>query len=148
MRRSITLLVVACLVILIGCAMPPKTFRKTYDEPGIWKVVDVRQGLEKDVVWRMLVDTLSQKYDLEVLEKNSGYLRTSWKYTQVSRFGTVSDRYRSRIVVKLLGTDWGKVQIKCESNWLSDRGWLMGYDSRLLEDVFGDIQGKVGRVRR
>jgi hypothetical protein len=118
MRRSITLLLVVCLVILIGCARPPKTFMKTYDEPGIWKVVDVRQGLEKDVLWRMLVDTLSQQYDLEVLEKDSGYLRTSWKHTLVSRFGNVSDRYRSRIVVKLLGTAWGKVQIKCESNWL------------------------------
>ena len=136
------------VIFMAGCSMPPKTFRKTYDEPGIWKVVDVRQGMEKNELWRMLVDTLSQKYDLEVLEKDSGYLRTSWKYTQVSQFGNVSDRYRSRIVIKLIGSNWSKIQVKCESNWLSKRGWLMGYDTRLLEDVFGDIQGRVGRVRR
>ena len=147
MDRFTQLGIVLVAVLLAGCAMPPKSFLKTYDEPGVWKTVDIRQDLDKGKAWRDLVDTLSQKYDLEVLEKESGYLRTSWKYTYV-RGGEISSRYRSRIVVKLLGDPWDKVQVKCESNWLEDQGWIMGYDIRLLEDVYGDIQGKLGRVRR
>lgn len=147
MRKEVIMLAVACSVLFSGCATPPRTFLRTYDEPEIWKTVDINDSFEKDKIWRLLVDTLSQKYDLEVLEKDSGYLRTSWKYTYVRR-GEISSRYRSRIVAKFLGEQWEKVQLKCESNWLENEGWIMGYDTRLLEDIYGDIQGKLGRVRR
>jgi hypothetical protein len=131
-----------------GCVTPPDTFMRTHDEPGIWKAIEVREGVSNDKAWEVLVDTLSQKYDLEVLERNAGYIRTAWKYTYFSG-DKVIDRYRSRIVVKLTGTPvWDKAQVKCESNWLDKSGWILGYDARLLEDIYGDIQGKLGRVRR
>ena len=117
------------------------------DESGIWKTIEVREGMTKDVIWRVIVDSLSQKFDLEVLDKDSGYLRTSWKYTYiVGKY--VSERYRARIIVKTVGSEWKTVQVKSEANWLERHGWVMGYDSRLLEDVYGDLQGRIGRVRR
>ena len=135
-------------LLLSGCATAPRTFMRTHDEPGIWKTVEIREGLNNDKIWEILVDTLSQKYDLEVLEKDAGYIRSSWKYSYFAG-GQVVDRYRSRIVVKVKGTpDWDTVQVKCESNWLGNKGWILGYDTRLLEDIYGDIQGKLGRVRR
>lgn len=146
MRKTVLLALVPA-VLLAGCVSPPKTFLRTYDEPGIWKAVEIREAMAKDDVWRVLVDTLSQTYDLEVLQKDAGYMRTSWKYSYI-RGGQVSSRYRSRIVVKLTGADWRSLQVKCESNWLESEGWVLGYDTRLLEDVYGDIQGKLGRVRR
>jgi hypothetical protein len=121
------------------------------DEPVIWKSIEVREGMTKDVVWRVMVDSLSQNFDLEVLEKDSGYARTSWKYTYMVKDmvkGQVSERYRNRIIVKTIGEDWKTVQVKCEAHWLGKHGWIMGYDSRLLEDVYGDLQGRIGRVRR
>jgi hypothetical protein len=148
MRRATILGAIAALIFVLGCSGPPKTFMKTFDEPGIWKTVDISTSINSDQIWRLLVDTLSQRYDLEVLEKDSGYLRTSWKYTYI-KGGKVTDRYRSRIVVKLNGSPWDQARVKCESNWLEkDKGWILGYDTRLLEDVYGDIQGKLGRVRR
>ncbi|WP_394699437.1 hypothetical protein [uncultured Desulfobacter sp.] len=136
-------------MMLVACALkPPGTFIKSFDESGIWKTIEVRENLDRDELWRLMVDTLTQKYDLEVVQKDSGYIRTSWKHTYV-RNGAVIQNYRSRIVVKTVGEDWGKVQIKCESNWLDNRqGWLLGYDTRLLADAFSDIQGKIGRVVR
>jgi hypothetical protein len=117
------------------------------DEPGTWRSIEVREGMAKDDIWRVMVDGLSQKFDLEVLDKESGYLRTSWKYTFIVR-GHISERYRARIIVKATGADWKTVQVKSEANWLAKGGWMMGYDSRLLEDVYGDLQGRIGRVRR
>ena len=74
-------------------------------------------------------------YDLEVIERDAGYIRSSWKYSYFSG-DKVIDRYRSRIVVKLKGVpDWKTVQVKCESNWLDNKGWILGYDTRLLEDI-------------
>ena len=148
MRIKLLLLLLFLAIAFVGCLVfPPDTFIKTFDEPGIWKSVEIREGITKDDLWKIVVDSLSQKYDLEVLEKDSGYLRSSWKYTYIIR-GTVSDKYRSRIIVKFVGDDWEVAQVKCESNWLETRGWILGYDTRLLEDVYGDIQGRVGRIRR
>ena len=130
-----------------ACALsPPKSFIQTFDEPGRWASIEIKTGQTKEDVWRTVVDTLAQKFDLEVLEKDSGYVRTSWKYTYVYD-GRVVSRYRARIVVKFRDA-WRTMQVKCEANWLEGGGWTQGYDTRLLEDAYGDLQGKVGFVRR
>jgi len=144
----ISFTIVACIT-----SYPPATFIQTFDEPGMWKSVEIKDGMEKEVTWRTIVDALTHHYDLEVIDKDSGYLRTSWKYTYIQE-GIVNQNYRSRIVLKFVGDDWKVLQVKCESNWLSSgglgepSGWILGYDSKLLEDVYGDIQGRVGRTRR
>jgi hypothetical protein len=142
------IIILALSLFVISCGLkPPASFVKTFDEAGTWKTVEVREGMDKSEMWRLIVDTLTQKYDLEVVQKDSGYIRTSWKYTYVVS-ETIVENYRSRIVVKVLGEDWKSLQVKCESNWLSKRGWEIGYDIRLLQDAFSDIQGRVGRVVR
>jgi len=143
------------LILIVFCSCmsyPPATFVKTFDEPGMWKSIETKDGVEKAVLWRTIVDALTQQFDLEILDKDSGYIRTSWKYTYIQQ-GLVSQNYRSRIVLKFVGDDWKVVQVKCESNWLESSsfrgsGWVLGYDSKLLEDVYGDLQGRVGRIRR
>jgi hypothetical protein len=147
LKLSLCTLSLMLFLFWIGCAPLPPHFIRTMDEPGTWKSIEVRDGMTKDEVWRVIVDALSQKFDLEVLEKDSGYVRTSWKHTYMVR-GHISERYRARIIVKMLGSDWKTLQVKCEANWLAKHGWMMGYDSRLLEDVFGDLQGRIGRIRR
>lgn len=147
MKLKTGLMIIATLIIA-GCASPPRSFVATRDDPGVWKIVEIREGLSNEQTWTIIVDTLSQKYDLEVLQKDGGYLRTSWKYTYLDG-EKVSDRYRTRFVIKLSGSPtWDKAQLKCESNWLEDEGWISGYDTHLLEEIYGDIQGKLGRVRR
>jgi len=100
--------VVFVLFILVGCVSgclrPPPNFISTHDEAGTWANIEVRDGLRKDkeALWRKTVDTLTAKFDLEVLEKESGYIRTSWKYTYVQG-NQVVDRYRARIIVKFKG---------------------------------------------
>jgi len=147
MRNRIVFIVGFLMIFSIGC-MAPKSFMRTYGEQSSWKVVEVREDIKEEELWIKLVDTLSQKYDLEVIEKKSGYLRTSWSYTTVDFFKNIDDRYRSRILIKINKIGQLRVSIKCESNWLSSGGGESGYDSILLEDVYGDIQGKIGRVRR
>lgn len=147
MKLQIGVIIMAILIIA-GCTSLPRTFVATRDDPGVWKIVEIRESLTNEQVWTIIVDTISQKYDLEVLQKDGGYLRTSWKYTYLDG-EKVSDRYRTRFVIKLSGApNWDKAQLKCESNWLEDDGWISGYDTHLLEEIYGDIQGKLGRVRR
>src|SRR6266498_4920373 len=129
--------------ILIGCggsAEAPKTFIETHDEGGVWKNVEVRDGLEKEELWRKVVDALTHDFDVEVLDKDSGYLRSAWKYSYVSSTKRY-DQYRNRITVKFIGDDWKVVQLKVEANWFSKSAgdWVLGYDSQLLRDVYTEL---------
>jgi hypothetical protein len=141
----------AICMITVGCShkggVPkPESFIVTHDATGDWRIIEIRNDLigKKDTIWSVLVDTVSTKYDLETLSKETGYLRSSWKHTYIYNEQIISN-YRSRIVVKIDDVK-PELKIKVESNWLSDRGWLQGYDTILLKDIYSDIQGKVGRI--
>jgi hypothetical protein len=81
-----------------------------------------------------------------MLERESGYVRTSYKFTTISN-GKQRDNYRSRIVAKF-NPDWSVLQVKSESGWLEDRNWIDGYDTQILNDIYMDLQGRIGRVTR
>ena len=147
MKTKILSCIAICILICFACNQPPETFLKTYDEPGVWKSIEVREGLTKEDAWKTVVDAIAQKFDLEVLDKESGYLRTSWKFSYIIQ-GKVSDKYRSRIIIKFQSGEAKLIQVKSEANWLETDGWILGYDTRLLEDVYGDLHGRIGRVRR
>jgi hypothetical protein len=146
MKIVFTIFLTILVASVFGCGglKPPDTFRRTLDEPGIWKSINVRESLTKGVVWKTTVDAISQKYDLEVIDKESGYIRTAWKYIVTS--GRENQRYRTRVIIKFLSDE--VLQIKTEANWLEDEGWVIGFDTQTLEDVYGDMQGRIGRVRR
>ena len=100
--------------------------------------------LTRDDAWRLIADTLAKNYDIEVINKDSGYIRTGWMFT---RTGKVNERYRTKIIAKIPLSD-DRVEIKTEAHWLSDNGWVAGYDTIMMEEVYSDIQGSVGRVTR
>lgn len=139
--------VLAAVLLASGCKSPPTSFQRTIDQPGVWKSIEVRDGLSADQVWNFTIDTVGLKYDLEVIQKESGYLRGSWKYTLLDG-DALSERYRSRVIVKVMPPDVRIVQVKCEANWLDGNGWIQGIDTEVQNEIYGDLQGRIGRVRR
>jgi len=163
-RTAAILFLLAVALVQGGCASSgrPTSFVSTPGESGIWKSIEVREGATRAVLWSTVVDALSSKFDLEVLDKESGYVRTGWNSTIVrtggggggiarlggGRGGQASEnRYRARIITKF-NPDFTVLQVKSEANWLDDGTWVVGYDTLVLEDVYGDLQGRIGRVRR
>ncbi len=135
---------------LISCSSvkPPRDFVESHDESNIWKNIEIRDGLDKDELWRIVVDATSQQFDLEVLDKEAGYMRSSWKFSSIGA-GERRDSYANRISIKFVGTDWKTLQLKCEAEWNHPKeGWIMGYDTRFLKDVFSQLQGRVGRLSK
>lgn len=144
-RLSALLVLAVCI---LGCALrPPISFVKSFDDDTAWRKIELRENLDIEQAWPSLIDTIAKKYDIEIADKDARYLRTAWKYTYVWR-NRISDRYRSRIIVKFMGTDRQDLMVKVESNFLSNAGWTPGYDTLILNDVYGDVQGTVGRVRK
>lgn len=140
-------LVLLCAVIsmfVVGCV--PSTFMK---QSAGWKSVELNQNLQGnfDATWQKCVDTIAKDYDIEMLDKNSGYLRTAWIYGISS--GTYN-RYRGRITVKFPELkEPTKVDVKTEAQWLTDMStgtWLPGFDTTFQRDVYTALSGRLGRT--
>lgn len=131
----------ACLAALLGCA--PSSFVRTAEAD--WRVVEFRPELTRDGAWQSIADVIALQHDIEYLDKDSGYMRTGWMYTQ---HGSEKERYRTRVIVKIPPTN-DMARIKTDAQWLSPMGlWVLGTDTAELEETYGDLQGVIGRVRR
>lgn len=120
----------------------PTTFTRTM-EPT-WASIEVRPELGSETAWNSVVDLLARRFDLEVISKENGYVRTNWLYTWT---GVMSDNYRVRVTVKF-SPDHSKVEVKSEAQFHGFEGWILGTDEALLQTLKTDIMGVVGRSTR
>ncbi|MDQ7779712.1 MAG: PEGA domain-containing protein [Planctomycetota bacterium] len=123
-------------------AQAPTTFVKTM-EPT-WASVQIREGLAYENAWNSVMEVLVRKFDLEVLSKENGYMRTSWLYTWT---GQMREDYRVRVTIKF-SPEKDKVEVKSEANYNTKDGWVLGSDTSLLQTVKTDLMGTVGRITR
>jgi len=87
---------------------------------------------------------LVREFDLEVLSKEDGYIRTAWLYSWT---GEYQSDYRVRVTAKF-SDDRKKLDIKSEAQIQYDSKWIMGVDTRLLTTLKTDLMGTIGRVTR
>ena len=147
MGKKLTAFVVCSavgVIVLGGCA--PSTFVK---QSAGWKTIEFNENTQGnfDIAWQKCVDTIARDYDLEMLDKDSGYLRTAWIY---GISGGVYNRYRGRITVKFPELKAPtKVDVKTEAQWLSNMEsgiWPPGWDKTFQRDVYTALSGRLGRT--
>jgi hypothetical protein len=136
------ILVAAALLVCGACA--PSSFVRS--SPG-WKVIEVREGLSNDCnkVWQTTVDTVARNWDIEMMDKESGYLRTAWTY---GISGGIYNRYRGRLTVKFAAGQCNKLEVKTEAQLLADYygNWIEGFDTSFERDVYSALSGRLGRT--
>jgi hypothetical protein len=147
MRKNYGLFVSISILMVfsaVGCA--PSSFVKS--SPG-WKVIELRDELRNnyDQAWQTTVDTIAKQWDIEILDKESGYLRTTWTY---GISGGVYNRYRGRLTVKYPeGSKSDKLELKTEAQWAQDVYygiWVTGFDTNFNRDVYSVLAGRLGRT--
>lgn len=133
---------------VISCsAIKPRGFVKSHDG-GVWRSVHLHgnYGLfrpKNQEVWHRVVDILSEKYDIKMLDRTSGYIRTDWKNMPVHNG---EKQYQTRIIMKMQGRIWHTAKMKTEARWRADGDdpWITGYDTVILDEMYRDIQGRLG----
>lgn len=146
--NSVSFIVCAFSFTLILYSCAPKTFVRTMN-PG-WNSIEIRNGMTYDEAWEDTVDTLAKKFDLEVISKDSGYIRTGWNHKWT---GELKDSYKVRAIAKF-HRDEHMVELKSEAQHYSPgfigigEGWEMGTDERLIATLKSDLMGKIGRTSR
>ena len=112
----------------------------------MWNSVEIRDGMLFDQAWQEAVDVLAKKFELEMIAKDGGYVRSAWKYDW-ARAGEFRTDYRVRTFLKFSPNN-KKVDLMTEAQYLNDNGWAAGTDTRLFHVVKTDIMGAVGRTTR
>lgn len=137
-RLTLNALIMLILSTLYFSCASPKTFVRTMDPS--WAKIELREDMSYDRAWQQVMDLLIRNFDIEIAQKENGYIRTGWLYTWTGR---VTNYYRVRITVKF-PEDRKALEIKSEAYYRDS----VGYDSRLLDTYKSDIMGTVGRVTR
>lgn len=125
--------------------LPPPTFVKTTSETRTTRLIDVREGMTKQQLFRTVSDWLSQKYSIDVSDPRAGFLMTPWQASYL-RDGLPDLHYRTRVVIRFYGdSTWKQVSARAEANWQVGDEWDIGYDQQLLEDVLVELRTRIGK---
>jgi hypothetical protein len=147
-RRPLALL----LVTLVSCATlhrgtgsasPPPSFVQTTAELRATRLVEVRDGLTRADAMKLVADALGRRYVVEVVDPNAGFTMTAWR-ASLSRAGVPDLRYRTRLIARFLGDDWGRVQLRGEANWARGDEWDIGYDAAQLDTASRELRERLG----
>ena len=140
-KKLVTIFALVAVLFAFGCATkPPKSF---VQNNANWFSVPIAQGLSHEKAWQKMADLLAKSFDLEVLNKDSGYIRTAWKLTvAVGKKGDVKGAYRKRVTVKF-DSEENNVQMKCEAQWFDGDVWVDGFDQIDLDTMKNDTTALV-----
>ena len=124
---------------------PPTSFVASTSDAKTTRIVTVRDGLTKPVLFRLATEYLIEKHNtVQVSDPNAGYLMTPWQAT-LARDGVPELRYRTRIILLFLGDDWKQLSVHAEANWLRGEEWEYGYDAALLDSVTTQLTARLGK---
>jgi hypothetical protein len=158
---SVTLLLAACSLFSADIPAALKT-RFVVGDP-VWREVPIRADLQNhyESCWQTVLDTiLDNHFDLATTDKENGYIRTTDNQGVVVLGGTWS--YKVKISVKfttvpgdskanpptLTTVQKLRIQVAGEIANISRIGilkaYFSGYDKVLLQNLFQDIQAKLG----
>ena len=162
-------LAVSCVValaagsIFAGGIPKPLRTRFVVGDP-VWRELPIRSDFQSkyDKTWQTAVNTiLENNFDVATMDKESGYLRTTWNEGVVTLNGNWA--YKVQVSLKLVYTPGDsranppmlpvvekvRVQVAGELTEVDMRrrrvaAAFRGYDQVLLQNLFQDLQGKLG----
>jgi len=124
----------------------------------VWREMPIRPDIQKhyDRVWQTALNTiLEHNYDVATMEKESGYLRTTWNESIVM----LKDNwfYKVQISIKLVTSSTDpqtveKVRIQVTGDVTNTsakdglKAYFRGYDQVILQNLLQDLQAKLGAV--
>lgn len=137
-------LIVIVLCIMTSCGtLKPSSFQRAVDG-GNWNSILVRDDLPYDKAFGEVMDVIGRRFELDMISKEGGYLRTNWIYTW-NKKGKYTNKYRTRVVIKF-NADRSRIDIKTEAEFGGEPKWIKGFDTALLTQTKQDIMGVVGRT--
>jgi hypothetical protein len=154
------LLLAACSLFAADVPKPLRARFVTGD--AVWRELPVREELQGqyDKCWQTMINTiLENNFDIATMDKESGYIRTTWNEGVVVLGGNWSYKVQISVkAVKIPGDPKAnppvpdtlqKVRVQVAGEIAQTyrgtlRSFFRGYDQVLLQNLFQDLQAKLG----
>lgn len=145
MKKKLKILALFCFCILISsCSSAPASFIR--NQPGSWVAIELAENLTKEQAWGKVSDSLKERdLEFEKIDKDAGYMRTSWHYVVTSAFmGKVEKLYANRVIVDFPSN--GKtIRVKTEAQFFENEGWTEGFDSSYNQTIKTELASILGK---
>jgi len=168
MNRKVrcSILIVCALLIAalaVWAANVPKPLRARFvTGDAVWRELPVRDDIQTqyDKCWQTTINTiLENNFDIATMDKESGYIRTTWNEGVVVLGGNWT--YKVQISIKTVKVPGDtkvtpptadmvqKVRVQVAGEIAENyrgrlRSYFRGYDQVLLQNLFQDLQAKLG----
>lgn len=131
MKTMLKMVIFMMLLAVTSCATPEAT----------WKSIpDSRVPYER--AWNIVVNAVTQHFEIETVDGQSGYLKTSWKVTHTSIFGDPMERARATVRVEERSPF--RVKVKVEREQFLFGQWQSGGNEEKLEnDIMSELDGRL-----
>jgi len=120
----------------------PKSFIRN-NKPK-WFTIELRDNLKNEDAWKKVRDIIIRQFDVEIMSKDDGYLRSSWAFNWD---GNNTGDYRVRVTTKFNKQE-RKVEFKTEAQLNRSGSWILGFDTELVKVLKSDLMGSIGHVTR
>ena len=130
-----TLIFVFAMVLMASCA----SSRSWHKGQAEWMRVQLHENFDYEKAFSTALDVLTEKYEMEMINKDGGYARSSWNYYRKAN-GLARKDMRVRVTMKF-NHDRTQLSIKTEVQKLKHDEWIDGYDTNLGRQTRDDIQG-------
>lgn len=125
-------LVVILLLFLVNCASTPIR----------WVSTPEYSDLDYDKAWQVIVSTITEDFEIDVIEKDSGYLMTAWKSVSAT-MGEQLEGYEKagiRVTCKVEKRDPFRLKLKVQRGVLDAGSWQPKsgdekWEQELLEEI-------------
>ena len=123
------------IMVALGCASV-KGWHKGEAE---WMRVQIHENFDFTKAFATALDLLTEKYEMDMINKDGGYARTAWNYYRKSR-GGVDKKVRVRVTIKF-NHDRTQLSVKTDVQRLIKDEWVNGYSDKLGKQIREDLQG-------
>lgn len=104
-----------------------------------WMRVQIHENFDFTKAFATALDLLTEKYEMEMINKDGGYARTAWNYYHKSG-GGVNKNLRVRVTLKF-NHDRTQLSVKTEVQKLKKDTWINGYSDKIGSQIREDLQG-------
>lgn len=101
--------------------------------------VQIHENFDYNKAFSTALDLLTEKYEMEMINKEGGYARTAPNYYKKTN-GKSDDKKRVRVTLKF-NHDRTQLSVKTDVQKYIKGEWVDGYDAKLGRQVREDIQG-------
>ena len=133
------LLFVMLSIFFCGSISAKKTWKRGEAE---WAKIQLNDKLSYDQAFGIVLELVSDKYEMEMISKDGGYMRSAWNQLRDRKGKKIKDQ-RCRITIKF-NHDQTQLQVKTECQKLKKGDWEDGEDTALSKQIKDDIRGVLG----